>query len=150
MLPGRSFSGKTTLVLELVRAGATYYSDDYAVFDARGRVHPFPRQLSIRENGAHVQDRHPVEALGGVAGELPLPVGLVAVTEYDAGVAGWRPRRLSAGHGVLELLGHAPAARRKPEAALATFERVTGTALVLKGRRGEAKRVAASILERAS
>lgn len=150
VLPGRSFSGKTTLVLELVRAGATYYSDDYAVFDARGRVHPFPRQLSIRENGAHAQERHPIEALGGVAGELPLPVGLVAVTEYDARVAGWRPRRLSAGHGVLELLGHAPAARRKPEAALATFERVTGTALVLKGRRGEAKRVAASILERAS
>src|SRR6187401_1422164 len=71
VLPGRSFSGKTTLVLELVRAGATYYSDDYAVFDARGRVHPFPRQLSIRENGAHAQERHPVEALGGVAGELP-------------------------------------------------------------------------------
>src|SRR3954469_9856881 len=31
MLPGRSHAGKTTLVAELVKAGATYYSDEYAV-----------------------------------------------------------------------------------------------------------------------
>jgi hypothetical protein len=34
-----SYSGKTTLVSELIRAGATYYSDEYAVIDERGRVH---------------------------------------------------------------------------------------------------------------
>src|ERR1051326_6942658 len=39
VIPGRSFSGKSTLVAALVRAGATYYSDEYAVFDAQGRVH---------------------------------------------------------------------------------------------------------------
>ena len=33
---------------ELVRAGATYYSDEYAVFDSRGRVHPFAQQLAQR------------------------------------------------------------------------------------------------------
>jgi hypothetical protein len=31
LIPGRSFSGKTTLVAELARAGATYYSDEFAV-----------------------------------------------------------------------------------------------------------------------
>ena len=41
LLPGPSMSGKSTLVAELVRAGATYYSDEYAVLDARGRVHPY-------------------------------------------------------------------------------------------------------------
>src|SRR5215210_719040 len=76
LLPGRSFSGKTTLVAELVRAGATYYSDDYAVLDGRGRVHPFPRPLSIRPEGGYVQERLPVEAIGGRAGEAPVPVGL--------------------------------------------------------------------------
>src|SRR6201989_340392 len=30
LIPGRSFSGKTTLVAELVKAGAKYYSDEYA------------------------------------------------------------------------------------------------------------------------
>src|SRR5439155_21927898 len=46
LIPGRSFSGKTTLTTALVRAGATYDSDEYAVLDDQGRVHPFPRSLS--------------------------------------------------------------------------------------------------------
>src|SRR5579862_5116240 len=33
VIPGRSYSGKTLLVAALVRAGATYYSDEYAVLD---------------------------------------------------------------------------------------------------------------------
>jgi hypothetical protein len=150
VIPGRSFSGKTTLVEELVRAGATYYSDDYAVFDARGRVHPFPRQLSIRRNGGYTQERHSVESLGGVAGKVPLPVGLVVVTEYDAQVQVWRPRPLSTGQAVLELLGHAVAARRKPDEVLDALQRATGEARVLKGRRGDAQRVAPKILEAAT
>ena len=150
VIPGRSFSGKTTLVEALVRAGATYYSDDYAVFDARGRVHPFPRQLEIRRNGGYTQERHPVESLGGVAGEAPLPVGLVVVTEYDTEVQGWRPRPLSAGRAVLELLGHAVAARRKPDEVLDALQRAIADARTLKGRRGEAQRVAAKILEAVS
>src|SRR5919198_2175039 len=47
VLPGRSCSGKTTLVAELLRAGATYLSDEFAVIDGRGRVHPFAKPLSI-------------------------------------------------------------------------------------------------------
>src|SRR5262249_53029615 len=43
LLPGRSFSGKTTLVAELARAGAEYYSDEYAVLDSAGAVHAYPR-----------------------------------------------------------------------------------------------------------
>jgi hypothetical protein len=39
VLPGRSFAGKTTLVAALVRAGAEYWSDEYAVLDADGLVH---------------------------------------------------------------------------------------------------------------
>ena len=39
--PGDSFSGKTTLVRALLAAGATYYSDEYAVLDEAGRVHPY-------------------------------------------------------------------------------------------------------------
>jgi hypothetical protein len=33
LIPGRSFSGKTTLVRAFLEAGATYYSDEYAVLD---------------------------------------------------------------------------------------------------------------------
>src|SRR5205807_5395193 len=42
VVPGPSETGKTTLAVELIRRGAVYLSDEYAVFDARGRVHPFP------------------------------------------------------------------------------------------------------------
>jgi len=45
LLPGRSLSGKTTLVRELLRRGATYYSDEFAVVDDFGNIHPFPRPL---------------------------------------------------------------------------------------------------------
>ena len=50
LIPGSSFSGKSTLVSELVRHGAVYYSDEYAVLDGRGRVHAYPRPL-VMKNG---------------------------------------------------------------------------------------------------
>jgi hypothetical protein len=48
LLPGVSGAGKSTLVAALVRAGAAYYSDDFAVLDPRGCVHPYARPLAIR------------------------------------------------------------------------------------------------------
>ena len=57
LIPGRRLSGKTTLVAELVRAGATYYSDEYAVLDANGFVHAYEKPLSIRsEPGARQEN----------------------------------------------------------------------------------------------
>ena len=55
ILPGQTRSGKTTLVAALVRAGATYYSDEYAVIDTQGRVHPYPRPLMIRTETGELQ-----------------------------------------------------------------------------------------------
>jgi hypothetical protein len=146
VIPGRSFSGKTTLVRELLRAGATYYSDEYAVLDEQGRVHPFLKPLSIRESGTAEQTDYTVEALGGVAGKKPLPVGLVVISDYKAG-ARWRPQKLSAGQGALELLAHTISARRQPEVALSTLHRVASRASVLKSKRGEARQVIESILK---
>jgi len=48
IIPARSFKGKSTLTAELVRRGALYYSDEYAVLDDKARVHPFPKLLSLR------------------------------------------------------------------------------------------------------
>ena len=36
LVPGRSGAGKSTLISELVRAGATYYSDEFAVLNQKG------------------------------------------------------------------------------------------------------------------
>lgn len=137
LIPGRSLSGKTTLVAELVRAGATYYSDDYAVLDARGRVHPYPRPLSLRAEPTAKPTKHPVEELGGKVGTVPLPAGLVIVSSYRPG-AHWRPRRLSVGLGVLELLSNTVSAQRQPDVVLPVLQQAVSQAMILKGTRGEA------------
>ncbi len=49
LFPADSHEGKTTLVAALISKGAVYYSDDYAIIDSEGLVHPFPRKLSIRD-----------------------------------------------------------------------------------------------------
>lgn len=148
LLPGPSHAGKTTLVAALVRAGATYYSDEYAVLDGSGRVHPYSRDPRVRGDDDRTR---PVAlaALGaGPAGRTSLPVGLVAVAQYRAG-ASWRPRALSPGQGALDLLAHTVPARLRPERALAVLQRVVARAPAWKGTRGEADATAAWLLHTA-
>ncbi len=146
LLPGSSTAGKTTLVAELVKAGAVFYSDEYAVLDARGRVHPFARPLQLRDEETSRQKRFAVEELGGRAGIRALTVKLVALSKYKAG-ARWRPRRLSAGQGVLEMLAHTVSARRQPEQAFTALREVAERALIWKGVRGEARETADALLK---
>lgn len=146
VIPGRSFSGKSTLVAEMVRAGAEYYSDEYAVFDSRGRVHPFPRPLSLRENGPDEKPiKYSAEEFGAKPGVKPLPVGVVLVSQYKPD-ARWRPRKLTKGQGALALLANTVSARRQPETVLATLRQVVSQAPLLKGVRGEAEEVVDTIL----
>lgn len=145
VIPGRSFGGKTTLVAELVRAGATYYSDEFAVLDGQGLVHPYPKRLSIRQYG---QD-YDVGALGGGAGDSPLRIGLIAAGLYVPGVR-WEPRRLSGGEAVLEMLSNTVPAQERPEQALSAIRHAVEGAVVLKGERGEAAEVVDDLLQRAA
>jgi hypothetical protein len=145
VIPGRSMSGKTTLVAELVRAGAEYYSDEYAVLDREGRVHPYARPLAVREGFGFGQTRRTVEEFGGRAGAVPLPVGLVVVSRYESD-AGWRPRRLTPGECVLELLSNTVPARRSPGRVLDALTKAAAGANALTGPRSEAAFVARTIL----
>jgi hypothetical protein len=142
VIPGPSFSGKTTLVAALVRAGALYYSDEFALLDERGLVHPYARPLSLLSVDGTKGDRSfetPSE---------PKEIGVIAVTTYRPG-AEWSPQRRSAGHGALALLSHTVPARKRPEQALAVTGRAAAGALVLEGERGEAPAAAAALLEAA-
>jgi hypothetical protein len=149
MIPGRSLTGKTTLVAELVRQGATYYSDEYAVLDTRGRVHPYLKPLSVRDGVGARPQRVAVESLGGQPGEKPLPVGLVVVSNYKEG-ARWRPRNLTAGEGALAVLANTVPARSRPEDAFSALRQVMPHARTLKGVRGEASEMAEAILQELS
>ncbi len=147
VIPGDSHSGKTSLVAALVRAGASYYSDEYAVLDAQGQVHPFARPLSIRNRNGERQTRQPVAALGGQVGHTPLPVGLILVTRYKAG-AHWRPRRLSQGEAALALMAGAFGVQHDPAMILARLSSVATGATALKGVRGEAVDMVDAVLHR--
>ena len=164
VLPSPTMTGKTTLVAALVQAGAVYYSDEYAVLDERGLVHPYAKPLSIRgadyysdvyaadaERGAAelAATERAVESLGGAAGAAPLPVGLIAITRYRPGAV-FRPRQCSAGEGSLALLSNTVPARERPAEALAVIARAVEKALVLDGERGDAAEAASVLLAKAA
>lgn len=148
VIPGRSFSGKTTLTAELLKAGATFYSDEFAVLDSEGRVHPYRKPLAVREEGGR-QRKVPAEEFGASGADAPLPVGLVVVSEFREG-ARFRPRTLTPGQGSLALLANTIPARSRPAEVLDTLGRVVRGATVLRGARGEAAEAARRILARAS
>ena len=147
LIPGLSFSGKSTLVAELLRAGATYYSDEYAVIDANGRVHPYARDLRIRSSGAPGMKRMRARDFDQATGAKPLPIALVISTRFKEG-ARWRPRQLTRGKAVLELLANTVSARSQPEMALSFLTKAVNSATAVKGVRGEAGEVVDWLLRR--
>jgi hypothetical protein len=145
IIPGYSCSGKSTLAAELVQAGADYLSDEYAVLDADGRVHPFPKPISMREPNRLDQVDVPVEDFGGQQCRSSKPVGLILLTQYEPG-GDWQPSILSSGRGILGLLEHCPAARRSPKRVLRSLRGATTRAQILGSPRGEAQYTAPRIL----
>jgi hypothetical protein len=144
VVPGYSHAGKSTLVRALVDAGATYYSDEFAVFDRRGRVHPFPRTLRLRSESRGDSGTHARRAERATM-PPPLPLGLVVKTAFESG-AEWNPRPLAAGDTLLALLPHAGRANSAPAAVMATFARSTARAAGIESARGEADTAASGIL----
>lgn len=145
LLPGPRGSGKSRLVAALVRAGASYLSDRFAVLDRYGRVHPYPVPLELMCSESGKVERHSAEALGGRTARRPLPVGLIVFTGYRAGRR-WRPRKLSAGEAGVELLRHVFSTAWAPKSVLETLGALVEHVRALKSARGEAEEVAQTLL----
>jgi hypothetical protein len=145
VIPGKSFSGKSTLVAALVRAGAVYYSDEYAVLDLAGRVHPYPKPLSIRDENGRSVLKQTAEELGGASAGRPLPLGAVLVSKYAKGRV-WRPRLASPAQGFLALLRNSVPVRSQPRRTIKTLLRAVAGAQILKGVRGEADEMVDDLL----
>lgn len=143
VLPGRSRAGKTTLVEALVRAGADYYSDEFAVLDLHGRVHPFA--VPLRRRRPDGRERITVETIGGRTPTVALPVKLVAIASYLAG-SRWRPRSVSPAVGMLALMDNTVGARRSPEWTMPILRLAIEGATIWRSRRGEADAVAQALL----
>ena len=139
VLPGPTRVGKTMLVAALLRAGAVYYADDWAILDAGGRVHPYPTRLFRLGDG-----KVSAESLGAVRGESPIPVGLIAQTTFEEG-GSWNPQPRTPGQGVMMLVGNAYG-MDDPPAAMKIANAAAEHALVIEGERGEAEEAAAELL----
>ena len=147
IFPARSFRGKSTLTAELVRLGARYYSDEYAVIDKKGRLHPFAKDLSLRgRNGGFEQIDTVVESIGGKEGKLPVPVKLVVITEFKAN-AKWRSRQISSGSAVMELINNSVSIRTNPTFVMPTLTTVANNAVAIRTKRGDAEIAARKIIE---
>jgi hypothetical protein len=145
VLPGRSLAGKSTLVAELVHAGATYYSDEFAILDERGFVHPFQRPLELRAEDDPGAGKYTPADLGMHDTPEPLPVAGVLMCTYRA-EARFRPKLLSPGAACLEILQHTLSARMQPELVLPVLQAVTNGARTYKTLRGQASEVVEAVL----
>jgi hypothetical protein len=145
LVPGRTMSGKSTLVAELVRRGARYYSDEYAVIDERGRVHPYARPLSLR-NGSRPDHTSLRNDLGASTGLEPLPVTLVVSTAYQEG-ARWCPVTLTGTRAVLPLIDNTVLAATEPTRTLRLAAMLAPDVVTLQGLRPDAGLAAPRILQ---
>jgi hypothetical protein len=147
IIPARSFKGKSTLTAELVRCGAKYFSDEYAVLDKKGMLYPFPKHLSLRGiRDDYSQVDHSVDSIGGVAGKRPVPVKLVVITEFQKD-AKWKPRSVSPGTASIAILNNSVSIRRDPKFVIPAVGAVCANSVAVKSKRGSAEETAPHILE---
>jgi len=145
LVPGRSFTGKSTLVAALIEAGATYFSDEYAVLDAEGAVCPYARPLSLRSPDGRSSESVRGEALGSPAPKGPAAVAMVVATRHRPG-AHWAPTPMPVGDTALALLSNAVAARSRPIETMQAISAAARGALGWRGERGEAQPSARAML----
>ena len=141
VIPGATHSGKTSLVRALVRAGAVYYSDEYAVLDDLGRVHPFARPLAPRGD----DDLPTATASTQIEGRRPLPISHVVATRFIAG-AEWRPQFLTRAETFMALLRNTVAVRSVPDRAMRALQASVATASGHESARGDAAATARALL----
>jgi hypothetical protein len=145
VLPGASGSGKSTLVAALLRAGATYASDEFAILDDHGSVHPYARPLRLRPSGS-AEQRVRADTWGARTSSGACPAGLVLFAAYlPDGQLNLQP--VSASTALLRLLNHCPGAQARPAETLAALKALVETAPAWATDRGETDSLVAAILE---
>lgn len=148
LLPGKSLTGKSRLVARLLEAGASYYSDEFALLDRDGLVHPYPRPLALRTSPEESPTRIRNWGREPLSRKRPLPVGLIAFSQYEAD-GKWRPRPLSQGKAVLSLLSNTLSARRRPQLAMSVLPKLVTKAPAIQSARGDAEETAHALLQQA-
>jgi hypothetical protein len=145
LLPGITHAGKSSLVAELLRRGAIYFSDEYALIDSEGRVHPYPRPLLLR-NGS--PEQHPVlpAECNARTGDTSAPVGWILSLEYLP-ESSWRVVAVSQSEALLILLRNTPHVLSESSEMIAVFQRAVAGATCYTGFRPDAEEAVSQILQ---
>jgi hypothetical protein len=144
LLPGATHSGKSSLVATLLRHGAVYFSDEYALIDSNGLVHPYPRPLLLRDaDGGQAPVR--AEEIGAVIAAVPAPLGWVIALEYEP-EGEWCVEEVPQSVALLALLRNTPHAVADVPEMLSAFQSAVAGARCFSGRRTDAADAAARIL----
>jgi hypothetical protein len=142
LLPGRSLAGKSTLVHELVRAGATYLSDEYARITSSGEIAPYPRPLQLRTAaGRRLVDPHTI----GCVADAPCAPGLVVFTHHRTGAA-FEPVVVSPAQAALDLFDNTVVAKVAPGRAIRAVAQVARSVASVRADRGESADAVSLIL----
>ena len=142
LIPGRSRSGKSTLVHALVEQGATYLSDEYALITATGSVAPYARPIQLRSGSKRtVVDPRVI----GSVGVNTIEPSLILFTRYEEH-AEFDPTPVLPASAALGLFDNTVVAEVQPSVATAAAARVARSALALRTARPDAVLVAAAIL----
>ena len=141
LVPGRSMSGKSSLVAALVRAGATYLSDEYAVLTPVGTVRPYARPIALRPYDGSPPHRVRLPEPDARA----VPAGVVLRLPYTGA---HRLQPLSRAEAALHLVDNCVAARSRPRAVRTAVLAVTRASVAWHGTRGDADEMAQTLLAR--
>lgn len=145
LIPGSTHAGKSSLVAELLRRGATHLSDEYALVDQTGRVHTYPRPLLLR-NGSPKQSLVLPGDLNSSFAMEPVPVGWILAVDYDPGES-WNIHQISQGEAVMLLLRNTPHEMGHSPEMIDLFMRSVAGAECYQGIRGDVIDAASRILE---
>lgn len=145
LLPGPTHAGKSSLVAELLRRGATYYSDEYALIDGQGRVHPYPRAVLMR-NGSPEQNPMLASEWGAAVGDGPAAVGWIFAVNYQPDGA-WKLQPMEQSDSTFALLRNTPHVLAEAPVMLSHFHRAVLGARGFHGVRNDAAEAADRILQ---
>ncbi len=136
VLPGASHSGKSSLVAELLRRGAVCLSDEYALIDAEGLVHAYPRTLLLRD-GAVAQIPVAPRELDATVATTPTRVGWILALRYDR-AACWSIQPEPQSASLLTLLQNTPHVLAERPEMVSAFQKAVAGAACYSGSRAEA------------
>ena len=144
LIPGSTHAGKSSIVAELLRRGATLLSDEYALIDEAGWVHSYPRPMLLRDSRMQQSPVLPAE-LGSSYAKGPVPVGWIMALEYRPG-SDWSIQEVPQSEALMILLRNTPHAMAESPGMVDCFLKAVSEAKCFAGQRGNAIQGADQIL----